>query len=148
MYFAVWSGDPARRLTEALDQRVEQRRGHLVADLDLQLAEARRSAPVVEHRDGVVDDAADEPPAGVVHPVRRRIVVMCTRTAGPPVSRTNPRTSSTAAEGGSPPFPSNTISGRTRNGASRSAGSFTVQPSPGRWRRLAPQRARRRSSVS
>ena len=49
------------------------------------------------------------------------------------------------AAGGLSPLPSKTISGRTRNGASRSAGSLTVQPSPGRWRRLAPQRARRRS---
>ena len=53
-------------LAQALDERVEQRGGHLVADLDLQLAEARGRPPVVEHRDGVVDHAADEPPAGVV----------------------------------------------------------------------------------
>ena len=61
-------GRPGAGLAQAFDERVEQRGSHLVADLDLELAEARRRAPVVEHGDGVVDDAADQPSVGVVQP--------------------------------------------------------------------------------
>ncbi len=148
MYFAVCSGEPAPACRRRSTSGIEERRRHLVADLHLELAEARRRAPVVEHGHRVVDDPADEPSARVVQagpPADRR---HAHAARGAPRSRTNPRTSSTAASGGLPPFPSKTISGRTRKGASRSAGSFTVQPSPGRCRRLAPQRASRRSSVS
>ena len=58
-------GRPRAGKPQPFDERVEERRGHLVADLDFELAERGRAA-AVDHRNGVVDDAGDEPPVRVV----------------------------------------------------------------------------------
>ena len=138
-------GRAGSRLAQALDHGIEQGRGHPVPDLDLELAKARRRL-VVEDGHRVVDHAADEAAA---RSRADRCVAAAWSSArsarAPRRGRTRARARSHGPAGVAP-FPSNTISGRTRNGASRSAGSFTVQPSPGRWRRLAPQRASRRSA--
>ena len=54
-------------LAESFDECVEKTGRHLLADLDLELAE-RPGFLAVQDRDGVVDDAGEEPPAGVVKP--------------------------------------------------------------------------------
>ena len=54
-------------LAESFDERVEKTGRHLLADLDLELAE-RPGLLAVQDGDGVVDDAGEEPPAGVVQP--------------------------------------------------------------------------------
>ena len=83
--------------------------------------------------------------------VRRRRV--CRRTESDTgADRTNARTRSSAGAGGFPGPASKvcsclTMTPRATNGAS-GWGSFTVQPSPVRYRNDAPQRASRRSSVS
>ena len=77
-----------------------------------------------------------------------RLTVL-SRTCGWRVAfRTNARTRSTASVGGRRESPANRYSSRTSIVPSLVCGSFTVQPSLERWRRLTPQRVSRRSSVS
>ena len=60
-------GSPRAGKPKPFHERVEESRGHLLADLDLELTERGRAA-TVDHRNGVVDDAGDQPPVRVVQP--------------------------------------------------------------------------------
>jgi hypothetical protein len=123
-------GQPAPAWRSALDEGVEEVGRHLLADLDLELAEGPAGpAPFGTDTASSTTPAMSRPSASCIS-VRRRIVVMCTVSLER-VPRIEPTHELDRVGRWSVAVPVEHDLGRTRNGASRSAGSLTVQPSAG-----------------
>ena len=140
--------DASPGVDQQIDDRSHRRVGRIVRELDLDLAEPVNDATALEHRHLVVDDLGHQAIVDRSHDPRS---VADGLQAEYRPDRSTPDEAPDEVDRFRrrlPAPPSKECSCRTTVGPATDNGSFTVHPSAVRYRRDAPQRTRRRSSVS